>query len=122
MIAEQTRCGADASDTGRVPGLTHGTSSVGRALVSKTRCREFEPLVPCKKEIAMKKLKLLTNIEESYDELRYKTSWPTKKQLLKSAMIVLVASVMIALIIFIMDQVLSNIMEFVYTVGDSAKK
>ncbi|MDO5394901.1 MAG: preprotein translocase subunit SecE [Bacteroidales bacterium] len=70
----------------------------------------------------MKKLKLLTNIEESYDELRYKTSWPTKKQLLKSAMIVLVASVMIALIIFIMDQVLSNIMEFVYTVGDSAKK
>ena len=25
----------------------YGTSSVGRALVSKTRCREFEPLVPC---------------------------------------------------------------------------
>ena len=27
---------------------THGNSSVGRALVSKTRCREFEPLFPCK--------------------------------------------------------------------------
>ena len=26
----------------------HGSSSVGRALVSKTRCREFEPLLPCK--------------------------------------------------------------------------
>ncbi|MGM9828220.1 MAG: preprotein translocase subunit SecE [Muribaculaceae bacterium] len=65
----------------------------------------------------MKKLKLLTNIEESYDELRYKTSWPTKKQLLKSAMIVLVASVIIALIIFFMDQILSHLMEFVYTVG-----
>ena len=65
----------------------------------------------------MKKLKLLTNIEESYDELRYKTSWPTKKQLLKSAMIVLVASVIIALILFFMDQILSHIMEFVYTVG-----
>nr|AOE06705.1 hypothetical protein [uncultured bacterium] len=25
-----------------------GFSSVGRALVSKTRCREFEPLNPCK--------------------------------------------------------------------------
>lgn len=65
----------------------------------------------------MKKLKLLTNIEESYDELRYKTSWPTKKQLLKSAMIVLVASVIIALILFFMDQILSLLMEFVYTVG-----
>ena len=65
----------------------------------------------------MKKLKLITNIEESYDELRYKTSWPTKKQLLKSAMIVMVASVIIALIIFFMDQILSHLMEFVYTVG-----
>ena len=25
----------------------HGCSSVGRALVSKTRCREFESLLPC---------------------------------------------------------------------------
>ncbi|MCI5979003.1 MAG: preprotein translocase subunit SecE [Bacteroidales bacterium] len=65
----------------------------------------------------MKKLKLLTNIEESYDELRYKTSWPTKKQLLKSAMIVLIASVIISLILFFMDQILSHIMEFVYTIG-----
>ena len=65
----------------------------------------------------MKKLKLLTNIEESYDELRYKTSWPTKKQLLKSAMIVLIASVIISLILFFMDQILSHIMELVYTIG-----
>ena len=27
--------------------LIYGFSSVGRALVSKTRCREFEPLNPC---------------------------------------------------------------------------
>ena len=66
----------------------------------------------------MKKLKLLTNIEESYDELRYKTSWPSKKQLLKSAMIVMVASVIIALIIFAMDQVLSHLMELIYTFGN----
>ena len=56
----------------------------------------------------MKKLKLLTNIEESYDELRYKTSWPTKKQLVKSAVIVMIASVIIALIIFLMDQVVDG--------------
>lgn len=65
----------------------------------------------------MKKLKLVTNIEESYDELRYKTSWPTKKQLLKSAMIVMVASVLIALIIFAMDQVVDRLMHFIYSFG-----
>ena len=48
----------------------------------------------------MKKLKLLTNIQEAYDELRYKTSWPSRKQLIKSAIIVMIASVIIALIIY----------------------
>ena len=62
----------------------------------------------------MKKLKLLTNIEESYDELRYKTSWPTKKQVIKSAIIVMIASVIIALIIFAMDLVLENLMGLIY--------
>ena len=66
----------------------------------------------------MKKLKLLTNIEESYEELRYKTSWPSKKQLVKSAVIVLIASVLIALIIFVMDQVVDNLMHLVYSFGN----
>ncbi len=63
----------------------------------------------------MKKLNLLTNIEESYDELRYKTSWPTKKQVVKSAILVMIASVIIALIIFIMDKVVDNLMHFIYS-------
>ena len=99
------------------PVFTHGNSSVGRAPVSKTGCREFESFFPCKKIHKMKKLKLITNIEESYDELRYKTSWPTKKQLLKSALIVMVASVIIALIIFAMDQIVDNLMHFIYSFG-----
>ncbi|MBO4994499.1 MAG: preprotein translocase subunit SecE [Muribaculaceae bacterium] len=65
----------------------------------------------------MKKLKLLTDIEESYAELRYKTSWPTKGQLIKSAIIVLIASVIIALIIFCMDQVVDNLMHLIYSLG-----
>ena len=93
----------------------YGTSSVGRAPVSKTGCREFEPLVPCQRIILMKKLKLLTNIEESYDELRYKTSWPTKKQLVKSAIIVMIASIIIAILIFLMDQIVDNLMHFIYS-------
>ena len=65
----------------------------------------------------MKKFKLLNSFEESYDELRYKTSWPTKTQLVKSAMIVMVASVIIALIIFFMDQIANKLMHFIYSFG-----
>jgi len=65
----------------------------------------------------MKKLKLLTDLQESYTELRYKTSWPTKGQLIKSAIIVLIASIIIALIIFVMDQVVDNLMHLIYSLG-----
>ncbi len=65
----------------------------------------------------MSKLKLLTDIEESYTELRYKTSWPSRAQLIKSAVIVLVASIIIAAIIFVMDQVVDLIMHFIYSLG-----
>ncbi|MCM1402158.1 MAG: preprotein translocase subunit SecE [Bacteroides sp.] len=65
----------------------------------------------------MKKLKLLTGIEESYNELRYKTSWPTRGQLIKSAIIVLIASVILALLVFVMDQVVENLMKLIYSFG-----
>ena len=63
----------------------------------------------------MKKNQLLTNIEESYNELRYKTSWPTRIQVVKSALLVMIASVIIAVIIFIMDQVVDRLMHFIYS-------
>ncbi|MDE6300535.1 MAG: preprotein translocase subunit SecE [Muribaculaceae bacterium] len=63
----------------------------------------------------MKKLSLLTNIEASYDELRYKTSWPTRKQVVKSALLVMIASAIIAVIILIMDQVVDRLMHFIYS-------
>lgn len=65
----------------------------------------------------MKKLKILTNIEESYAELRYKTSWPTKKQLIKSGIIVMIASIIISLIILVMDLVVDNFMHLIYGLG-----
>lgn len=61
------------------------------------------------------KFNLLTNIQEAYDELRYKTSWPTQKQLVKSALIVMVASAIIAVIILIMDQLVKHFMQFIYS-------
>lgn len=62
-------------------------------------------------------MKLLTNIQESYEELRYKTSWPTKKQLIKSAIIVMIASIIIALIILLMDTVVESLMKLIYSFG-----
>ena len=56
-------------------------------------------------------------MEESYTELRYKTSWPTRDQLVKSAIIVMIASIIIALIILCMDQVVERIMSAIYSLG-----
>ncbi len=42
-------------------------------------------------------------MKESYDELVHKVSWPTWKDLQSSAIVVLIASVIIALLIFLMD-------------------
>ena len=44
-----------------------------------------------------------TYIEESYNELVHKVTWPTWEQLQSSSIVVLVASVIFALIIFVMD-------------------
>ena len=65
----------------------------------------------------MSKFNILTDIEESYNELRYKTSWPTKGQLIKSALIVMIASIIIALVIFCMDQIVDNVMHLIYGLG-----
>ena len=92
---------------------TYGNSSVGRALVSKTRCREFEPLFPCKKKISMFE-NIKTYCKDSYEELVHKTSWPTRSELMSSAVVVLTASLCIALVVFVMDFVFQQGMEFIY--------
>ena len=58
--------------------------------------------------------KLFADIKESYSELVYKVSWPTRTQLVNSAMIVLVASIILSLIIWGVDEVINFIMETIY--------
>ncbi len=60
-------------------------------------------------------MKLITYFEEAYNELVHKVSWPTRKELQNSAFIVMVASLIIALIVFVMDFSFENIMGFVYS-------
>jgi preprotein translocase subunit SecE len=59
-------------------------------------------------------MKLILYFEEAYNELVHKVSWPTRKELQNSAFIVMVASFIIALIVFVMDFSFENIMGFVY--------
>ena len=59
-------------------------------------------------------MKLKIYIEEAYNELVHKVSWPTWKELQNSAFIVMVASFIIALVVFVMDISFENIMNVVY--------
>ena len=56
--------------------------------------------------------KNITNYcKESYDELVHKVSWPTRSELSSSAVVVLYASLLIALVVFLMDSAFRFIME-----------
>jgi preprotein translocase subunit SecE len=59
-------------------------------------------------------MKVLTYIKDSYDELVNKVSWPSSKELSNSAVVVLVASLLIALVIFGMDKAIGELMKFIY--------
>lgn len=56
-------------------------------------------------------------IKDSYTEMSQKVTWPTWAQLQSSAVVVLVASVIIALVIFAMDKASSNVLELFYNIG-----
>ena len=60
----------------------------------------------------MNKIKLY--FEESFDELFRKVSWPTWPEVQSSALIVMVASVIIAIIVLTMDSSFRFIMENLY--------
>ena len=55
-----------------------------------------------------------TYIKESYDELMNKVSWPTWSELQSSSIVVAIATAIIALIIYAMDSVFSNLMRLFY--------
>ena len=59
-------------------------------------------------------MKFVEYVKESYNELVHKVSWPTRKELAQSSVIVLIASIILALIVWLMDWCFENIMSFVY--------
>jgi preprotein translocase subunit SecE len=59
-------------------------------------------------------MKLVDSIKESYNELVHKVSWPTRKELVQSAVLVLVASLVLALIVWLIDLSFEKIMQLIY--------
>ncbi len=59
-------------------------------------------------------MKFVDNLKESYAELVHKVSWPTREELSKSAVLVLIASIILALVIWLMDFSFESLMKFVY--------
>ncbi|MBO4692505.1 MAG: preprotein translocase subunit SecE [Bacteroidales bacterium] len=58
--------------------------------------------------------KVGTYIKESYKELTKKVSWPTWSQLQSSAAVVMVATVIFAVLVFVMDLAFKNLMTGIY--------
>jgi len=58
--------------------------------------------------------KITDYFKNSYNELVHKVSWPTRKEVSNSAVIVLVASIIIALVVFAVDFVFEHAIRFVY--------
>ena len=54
--------------------------------------------------------------KESYEELVHKTTWPSRSELMNSAVVVLTASLCIALVVFVMDFIFQSGMELIYGV------
>jgi len=59
-------------------------------------------------------MKIKNYIQEVYNELKNKVSWPTWSELQNSAIVVMIASLLFALIIFVMDFSFDNFMSAIY--------
>ncbi len=62
----------------------------------------------------MAKSGIITYVKESYEELTNKVSWPTWSELQSSAIVVSIASLIIALVVFLMDISFENILKQFY--------
>jgi len=54
-------------------------------------------------------------VKESYIELTQKVTWPTWRELQSSAVLVVVAALIIAVVIFGMDYVISYLLRYFYS-------
>ena len=94
-------------------GLLTGIAQLVEHRSPKPRVVGSSPPSRAKKEIFMFK-KFIDYCKACYDELAHKTTWPSRKELTHSAVVVLSASLIIALVVWAMDFVFKSVMSMVY--------
>ena len=60
--------------------------------------------------------KFINYVKECYNELVQKVSWPTWKELQSSAIVVSIASLIIALVVYLMDKSFETLLEAFYRI------
>lgn len=60
--------------------------------------------------------KFINYVKECYNELVNKVSWPTWKELQSSAVVVSIASLIIALVVYLMDKTFETLLENFYRI------
>ena len=60
--------------------------------------------------------KFINYVKECYTELVQKVSWPTWKELQSSAVVVSIASLIIALVVYLMDKTFETLLETFYRI------
>ena len=57
---------------------------------------------------------ILADIQDSYNELVHKVSWPSRSELANSTVVVMVASIILALVIWLVDMAINEVMHLIY--------
>jgi preprotein translocase subunit SecE len=65
-------------------------------------------------KIKVHTMKIVEYVKDSYNELVHKVSWPTAKDLTNSSVIVLIASLVLALVVWLMDLGFENLLTWIY--------
>ena len=94
-------------------GLFTGIAQLVEHRSPKPRVVGSSPPSRANKERFMFK-KFIDYCKACYDELAHKTTWPSRKELTHSAVVVLSASLIIALVVWAMDFVFKSVMSMVY--------
>lgn len=59
--------------------------------------------------------KFINYLKESFVEMTKKVTWPTWSKLQEQAIIVMIASVILALVVFLMDFAFQHLMQLIYS-------
>ena len=62
----------------------------------------------------MARFSITNYIKESYDELIHKVSWPSWSELQNSSIVVFIASLIVAFVVFLMDITFENVLKEFY--------